>query len=506
MGVWVVRAASKSPDEAVLSLGPMNSRVNRCAFLNAKRDRLSSSIWNWLASMTYPCRTRLIRTKLASVGFLVAWVGSSLLLKGAEPDPQRLSPIVKATQAADPAVVNIQGHKTIRNETAAFSGEAATQQVNGMGSGVIVDPRGFILTNLHVVEGVADIDVTLANGKKFAGRMVDHDPQTDLALVKVNSDEPLPVIKTGTSSDLLVGETVIAIGNPFGYQSTVTVGIISQLHRNIPVNGTQEYRNLIQTDASINPGNSGGPLLNILGDMIGVNVAVRMGANGIGFAIPVDEALEVAATLIERQRTERQNVGMKVVRSNDGGLVIKSIDQDGPAAKAGFRVGDQVVAVGENTLNRRLDWELALYDVSPESTVDITVKREEISEDLCLTVAGLKKVPEQDQVIERAWQVLGIKGAPVDGAEVSRVDPNYHGGLKVSAVKAGSPASKAGIRPGDILVGILTYETTSLSDLSWILDSKDLRGSQGAKFYVVRDRETLYGSLRFANSNTRPVR
>jgi serine protease Do len=305
---------------------------------------------------------------------------------------------------------------------------------------------------------------------------------------------------------LLVGETVIAIGNPFGYQSTVTVGIISQLHRNIPVNGTQEYRNLIQTDASINPGNSGGPLLNILGDMIGVNVAVRMGANGIGFAIPVDEALEVAATLIERQRTERQNVGMKVARSNDGGLVIKSVDQDGPAAKAGFRVGDQVVAVGDNTLNRRLDWELALYDLSPETTVDITVKREEISEDLCLTVAGLKKVPDQDQVIERAWQLLGIKGAPVDGAEVSRVDPNYHGGLKVSAVKAGSPASKAGIRPGDILVGILTYETTSLSDLSWILDSKDLRGSQGAKFYVVRDRETLYGSLRFANSNARPVR
>lgn len=457
--------------------------------------------------MTDPRRNRLFRLKLTQVGFLVAWLSSSWTLCGGEPDPARLSPIVKATRAADPAVVNIQGHKTIRTETVAYSGEASTQQVNGMGSGVIVDPRGFILTNLHVVEGVADIDVTLANGKKFSGRMIDHDPQTDLALIKVNSDEPLPVIKTGTSSDLLIGETVIAIGNPFGYSSTVTVGIISQLHRNIPVNGTQEYRNLIQTDASINPGNSGGPLINILGDMIGVNVAVRMGANGIGFAIPVDEALEVASNMIERQRAQRQELAMKVGYEPELGVVVKSVVAGSAAAKAGVQVGDKIVTVGDREIARRLDYELALYDAMPESTVNICVKREEAeTEELCMTIVALKKLPDTDQVMERAWQVLGIKAVPADAAEVSRVDSNYHGGMRVTAVRSGSPAAKAGIRNGDILVGILTYETTSSGDLAWILDSKDLRSNAGAKFYVVRDRETLFGSLRVASTPTRPVR
>lgn len=457
--------------------------------------------------MTDPRRIRLFKSKLTQVGFLMAWMSSSWTLLGSEPDPARLSPIVKATQVADPAVVNIQGHKTIRTETVAYSGESATQQVNGMGSGVIIDPRGFILTNLHVVEGVADIDVTLANGKKFAGRMIDHDPQTDLALVKVNSDEPLPVIKTGTSSDLLIGETVIAIGNPFGYSSTVTVGIVSQLHRNIPVNGTQEYRNLIQTDASINPGNSGGPLINILGDMIGVNVAVRMGANGIGFAIPVDEALDVASNMIERQRAQRQELAMKVVYESATGLVIKSVEKDSVAEKAGFKAGDKIVSIGGKEVSRRLDYELALYDVPPETTVDISVQRDgAMIEDLCMTVVALKKVPESDTVMERAWQVLGLKATPVDQQEVSRIDSNYHGGMRVTSVRAGSPAAKAGIRNGDILVGILTYETTSPTDLAWILDSKDLRSNQGAKFYVVRDRETLFGSLRVANAPSRPVR
>lgn len=468
---------------------------------------LSSSTCYWLASMTDPCRIRLTWSKLAHVGFLMAWMSSSWTLWGREPDPARLSPIVRATQVADPAVVNIQGHKTIRTETVAYSGEAGTQQVNGMGSGVIIDPRGFILTNLHVVEGVTDIDVTMANGKKFSGRMIDHDPQTDLALIQVISEESLPVIKTGTSSDLLVGETVIAIGNPFGYSSTVTVGIISQLHRNIPVNGTQEYRNLIQTDASINPGNSGGPLINILGDMIGVNVAVRMGANGIGFAIPVDEALEVASSLLERQRAQRQELAIKVVHDAESGVVIKSVEKDSAPDKAGFKVGDRILSIGDKAVQRRLDYELALYEVPADTTLDIKVEREGTTiDDLCLTVVELKKMPEVDSVAERAWQVLGIKANSVDQQEVSRVDPNYQGGMRVTAVRAGSPAAKAGIRTGDILVGILTYETTSPTDLAWILDSKDLRSNQGAKFYVVRDRETLFGSLRVATSPSRPVR
>jgi serine protease Do len=151
-----------------------------------------------------------------------------------------------------------------------------------MGTGVVVDARGYVVTNYHVVEGVRRIEVTLASGKTTSASLVSHDPRTDLAVIKVEHDSPLPVITIGTSSDLMIGETVLALGNAYGYEHTVTRGIVSALHRDVEVSRTQRYDDLIQTDASINPGNSGGPLLNINGEMIGINVAVRAGAQGIG--------------------------------------------------------------------------------------------------------------------------------------------------------------------------------------------------------------------------------
>jgi len=168
--------------------------------------------------------------------------------------------------------VNIHGQKLVaaNDDT---SGEQ--RRVNGMGTGVVIDPRGYVVTNYHVVEGVRRIEVTLASGKTVSATLVSHDPRTDLAVIKVAADGPLPVIAIGTSSDLMIGETVLALGNAFGYEHTVTRGIISALHRDVEVSRTQRYDDLIQTDASINPGNSGGPLLNINGEMIGINVAVR---------------------------------------------------------------------------------------------------------------------------------------------------------------------------------------------------------------------------------------
>ncbi len=207
----------------------------------------------------------------------------------------RISPVVRAIKHAEPAVVNIQGNKTVSSNSSNGTGK---QEVNGMGTGVIIDSRGYIITNLHVVQDVSRIEVTLADGTITTAKMLNYDPDTDLALIKINVDKALPVIPIGSSHDLMRGETVVAIGNPFGYQHTVTVGIISALHRNIPVNGSQEYRDLIQTNADINPGNSGGPLVNIDGKVIGINVAVRVGAQGIGFAIPIDAALEVMADLV----------------------------------------------------------------------------------------------------------------------------------------------------------------------------------------------------------------
>ena len=193
----------------------------------------------------------------------------------------RETPIVLAIRRASPAVVNIHGQKTVRATAAGRAGNSGPdtfRQVNGMGTGIVIDSRGYVLTNYHVVEDVDDIRVTLHGGETTTAEIVASRIRNDLALIKVNVNEPLQTIPRGTSSDLMVGESVIAIGNAFGYVHTSTLGIISALHRDVPVNETQDYEDLIQISAGINPGNSGGPLLNIEGEIIGVNVAVRVGA------------------------------------------------------------------------------------------------------------------------------------------------------------------------------------------------------------------------------------
>lgn len=200
-------------------------------------------------------------------------LASLLLASPSAAEDLRRTAIVRAIESCRDSVVNIHGEKVVTDESSDDE-----RRVNGMGTGVIIDCRGYAVTNFHVVDGVRDIEVTLASGRTVAARLISHDRRTDLAVIKIDSATPLPVINTGTSSDLLIGETVLALGNAFGYEHTVTRGIISALHRNVDVNPTQRYEDLIQTDASINPGNSGGPLLNINGQMIGINVAVRAGA------------------------------------------------------------------------------------------------------------------------------------------------------------------------------------------------------------------------------------
>ena len=188
-----------------------------------------------------------------------------------------MTPIVKAVQGAKDSIVNIHGQKTLSaGEDPSIRGDMP-RRVNGMGTGVVIDERGYIITNFHVVDGVQKIEVTTDDGTNYTAKFVSRDPVADLAVIKIDAPKKLPVITIGTSSDLMVGESVIAVGNAYGYENTVTRGIISALHRSVQVNDTQGYDDLIQVDAAINPGNSGGPLLNIDGEMIGINVAVRAG-------------------------------------------------------------------------------------------------------------------------------------------------------------------------------------------------------------------------------------
>ena len=292
----------------------------------------------------------------------------------------RETPTVLAIRRASPAVVNIHGQKTVRATAAGMAGAIGPEsfkQVNGMGTGVVIDPRGYVITNYHVVEDVDDIRVTLDNGEEATADLISSRIRNDLALIKVNVDRPLPTIPRGTSSDLMVGESVIAIGNAFGYVHTSTQGIISALHRDVPVNETQEYSDLIQISAGINPGNSGGPLLNIEGEIIGINVAVRVGAQQIAFAIPIDQVVEIVTEMIEQHNDARLTMGMRTdggPREGDG-VTIVNVSASSPAERDGLKPGDRVVRVGSQPVDDRLDFALAMLNVFPGDELELEVER-----------------------------------------------------------------------------------------------------------------------------------
>ncbi|HZN36229.1 MAG TPA: trypsin-like peptidase domain-containing protein [Pirellulaceae bacterium] len=412
----------------------------------------------------------------------------------------RHSPIVKAVQEAEGAVVNIHGRKTVRAENASYGTPEGLRQVNGMGTGIVIDRRGYVLTNYHVVEGVTNIQVSLSDGKSTVARLVSHDPKTDLAVIKIDG-KPLPVIRCGTSCDLMKGEPVIAIGNAFGYEHTVTDGIISALHRNVQVSDEQKYNDLIQSDASINPGNSGGPLLNIDGEVIGINVAVRVGAQGIGFAIPIDEALEIAARLMSTERLEQTShgiVGKTVCEPNRRQFVVSTARDSSPAGRAGLKSGDVITAIGGHKVERSLDIELALLGQPVGSELEVEVHRNGQTLPLQLALSPLSRTTPKPALADRSWTTLGLRLAVMDAAEFNRLGTRYRGGLTVLEVRPNSPAAIQGIRRGDVLVGMHVWETVSLENIAYILDRDDLTKLDSVVFYIVRGSDTLFGHLRLA--------
>ncbi|MEQ8787379.1 MAG: trypsin-like peptidase domain-containing protein [Pirellulaceae bacterium] len=407
----------------------------------------------------------------------------------------RRTAIVRAVENARDSIVNIHGRKTVRSGEQ-FAPTDSYRQVNGMGTGVVIDERGYIITNYHVIEGVARIQVTLSDERTVIAQMVDHDPRTDLAIIRIPTDDPLPVIHIGTSSDLMTGEPVIAVGNAFGYEHTVTRGIISALHRTVQVSDDQKYHHLIQTDASINPGNSGGPLLNIDGEMIGINVAVRVGAQGIGFAIPIDEALAVAARMMSVERRERLThgvIGETQIVDAKSRYSVASIEQESPAAKAGLQSGDVVVSVGEVPVNRSLDFERALLGRKPGEEVAVTVQRGGAPMRLSLVMTAAS--PQTVAASDPQWDTLGMRLAPITTETFARYNSRYRGGLKVVEVRPDGPAALQGIRRGDVLVGMHHWETISLDNIDYIMRHAEFATLQPIKFYILRGNETLYGHM-----------
>ncbi|WP_254508724.1 trypsin-like peptidase domain-containing protein [Anatilimnocola floriformis] len=436
-----------------------------------------------------------------SVACAAAAFGSGLLAPAAASEA-RFTPIVRAIEAARPSVVNIHGRKTVRAENASFGSEGGVKQVNGMGTGIIFDARGYIITNYHVVEGVSNIQVTLHNDRNAVAKLVAHDPKTDLAVIKIESDSPLKVVHFGTSCDLRTAEEVVAMGNAYGYEYTVTRGIVSALHRTVQVSDEQKYQDLIQTDASINPGNSGGPLFNIDGDVIGINVAVRVGAQGIGFAIPIDEALEVAARLMSIERLEQQSHGIVGKTKCDPAqrtFVVSSVRRESPGERAELQAGDIITAIGGRKVERALDVELALLGRRRTEDLNVEVIRagSSVTTNLVLAPAAGRSTGKV-ALADRVWENLGLRLSPMEDQEFKQLNSRYRGGLAVQAVRPDSPASAQGIRRGDVLVGMHVWETVSLDNVSYVLDREDSSRQEPVLFYILRGSDTLYGHLRLA--------
>ena len=447
--------------------------------------------------------------RLLTMTLIITVVSSSQSVRAQATASLRRSAIVRAVASTRPAIVNIHGHKTVRSSG---SYNDPGQRVKGMGTGIVVDPRGYILTNHHVVDGVRRINVTLFDGTATVAHVIAHDRVTDLAVIKVSINRRMPTIRIGTSRDLMVGEDVIVIGNAFGYENSVTRGIISALHRSVQVNDTQKYYDLIQADASINPGNSGGPLLNIDGEVIGINVAVRVGAQGIGFAIPIDKAMSVAAQLLSANRISGVWHGIIPDTEKDTpahGVAALSIQDGSPAQLAGLSPGDVVTKVNGIAVRRSLDVERALIGTRPGQQVSIQVKRSGKQFDLGVELASMNRVRQASanvSIDEDAWEKLGMRLVELDASEVrsyrdaverrNETEYKFDGGLRVVDIRSGSAAAKQGIRSGDVLVGLHKWKTLSFDNISYILRESTLsKGADEVTFYIVRSGETLFGKL-----------
>ncbi|MFL5241389.1 MAG: trypsin-like peptidase domain-containing protein [Gemmataceae bacterium] len=429
---------------------------------------------------------------------------------GAVASLPRRTAVVEAVQRVQDAVVNIHSERSAKGLTSDeyFALMPSQSRINGMGTGIIIDPRGYIITNHHVVEDVNLIKVRLSDGTNASARVLARDSEQDLALLKIDVDKALPVMPLGTSSDLMVGETVVAIGNAFGYEHTVSVGIISAIKRDVVLNKEVSYKSLIQTDASINPGNSGGPLLNVNGELIGVNVAIRAGAHGIAFAIPVDTMIHVAGNLMASRARPGLSHGIAYHEriDKDSGietnsksaasrrrLIVDRIEAESPAALAKLQKEDGIQRVGDSAITCGLELERALLDRKPGEHIPLTVRRDGKEMQLDLTIPVYERATAKPK--DLPWSKLGIHLQTVRNELVTKVSQPLHGGVAIVEVRVQSPASKAGIQKGDILVGLHSWEMLTPENVTFVLSHPELASFKPLRFYIIRDGQVHRGWL-----------
>jgi len=393
-------------------------------------------------------------------------------LPASAPSP-RHTEVVDVVERVSPTVVNIAAQQIVEERRGLgdlffdfFPGNSRRYATQSLGSGVIIAASGLVVTNAHVIQGASQIIVTTLTNDEYEAELVGADANSDIALLKLKkAPGNLPAATLGTTSDLMIGEPVNAIGNPMGLSHTVTTGVVSALKRTVKGESGSVYSDFIQTDAAINPGNSGGPLANILGEIIGINTAIIRPAEGIGFAIPMDRVKKVTKDLLKYGRLQPIWTGVKVstlsleqsrqlgIPEKSGAMVEKTY-RHSPAAAAGLKPGDVIVTMGGDAIRKREDFTTALSNYSAGQSLSIQVSRDGQKRTLTLT----PEEPPKSLGVDLLASSVGIQ-----------VRTSGRGGLRIAGVASGSQADRIGLESGDVLMGVNGQRTTSLEEVNRVL-------------------------------------
>jgi serine protease Do len=425
----------------------------------------------------------------------------------------RRTAVVDAANRVAPAVVSITVTSRRRVTEQGpwdffFAPRQSNQLVQSSGTGFIVKPDGVIITNQHVVAGAESITVTLPDGTDLAGKLVGEDATTDIAVVRVPR-AGLPVVPLGSSSDLMIGEWVVALGDPYAYmlgnnEPTVTAGVVSATHRNILPNDEQPglYLDMIQTDAAINPGNSGGPLANALGEVVGVNSSIftggggSVGSIGLGFAIPIERALRVAEEIVKTGSVRRAWTGLEVAGPDamqdwkrQGGVTVTRVAADGPAASGGVTQGAILVEANGRVLRNYLDWEAVKLDLHVGDPVRLKLKRGSAVENRQLTTGELPTG-------------TATKVTVLQGLEVVTVTPAIQGERGLRSAKGAlilritdDARLGTGLQEGDVILAINHSLVTNARQVADLLEAS--RTEQAFRIYFERNGQMIFTDLVF---------
>jgi serine protease Do len=405
---------------------------------------------------------------------------------------------VELADHVKPSVVNIS-----TSDAPPPRGERFRQRPDSpsSGSGVIIDKDGYIVTNNHVVGDASEVQVRLIDKRKFTGKVVGRDPDTDLAVVKIESKNPLPTVPLGDSSQVKVGQWVIAVGNPFGLEHTLTVGVVSALKReNVNLS---RYEDFIQTDASINPGNSGGPLFNIKGEVIGINTAIINFAQGIGFAIPSKMVQDIYPQLVAKGRVSRGwlGVGIQTVTEDlaaqfnldkEEGVLVNEVFDGEPAQKAGIQPGDIILKVDNAIVDTPTSLAKAVAALTPGKAANLKILRNGEMRDLSVVLSERKDESEAPEVVpvKTPESILGLTIEDISKEAADRFKLKDTKGVVITGVEGDSLADRGGLKEGDVIKEINRQTIADSNDFRKA--SEGLKPEDGVLVRIVREQRGLF--------------